>query len=212
METVSALLWPVQKIMVHPGYISQEWTCPWAIGLHTNRYRGGSEPWRLLGLMPPGTWVSHIQWLASFCSSDSISCTCSFLLCLSPGTEAYHERLDHYGGPLSGLFDSRLCCLHYYSHPFLATLVYSRFFPRTTFWTSPHSDTFSGFSGPTGQHLNHPPGKSSFSILCPHFFIHGLPHSTNICWRPTMYQALRWMLGNWSSIFPQGAYSPGCLK
>lgn len=100
-------------------------------------------------------------------------------LCHSPGTEAYHECLDHYGGPLSGLFDSRLCCLHYCSHPFLATPVYSRIFPRTTFWASPHCDTPSGFSGPTGQHLNRPPGKSSFSVLI--LFIHGFPHSTNIC-------------------------------
>ena len=131
---------------------------------------GGSEPRRLLGLVPPGTWVSHIQLLASFCSSDSMSYICSFLLsfCLSPGTEAYYKCLDHYGGPLSGLFDSRLCCLRYYSRPFLATPVYSRIFPRTTFWASPHSDTPSGFSGPIGQHLNCPHGKSSVSIFCPH--------------------------------------------
>ena len=203
MGTVSALLWPGQKTMVHPRNISQERTCPWATGppglldcilIGTG---GGSEPRRLLGLVPPGTWVSHIQLLASFCSSDSMSCICSFLLslCLSPGTEAYHECLDHYGGPLSGLFDSRLCCLRYYSRPFLATPVYSRIFPRTTFWASPHSDTPSGFSGPIGHHCLHSLSSSfaSMDFLTQQIFAEDLPgirHRVG-CWGTEVASALR---------------------
>lgn len=41
--------------------------------------RGGSEPWRPLGFLTPGIGASHIQLLASFCSSNYIPCICAHL-------------------------------------------------------------------------------------------------------------------------------------